>query len=97
MLPLNATGPLLMLEAASGYFSREIPLMRGDMAVLYTDGLIEARRGGDQFGEEAVAMLLRREPLLDPGELCRHLLEAARDFSDSPLGDDVAILAVRRT
>ncbi|MXZ29400.1 MAG: serine/threonine-protein phosphatase [Acidimicrobiia bacterium] len=97
VLPLNATGPLLMLEAASGYFSREIPLMRGDMAVLYTDGLIEARRGGDQFGEEAVAMLLRREPLLDPGELCRHLLEAARDFSDSPLGDDVAILAVRRT
>ena len=97
VLPLSATGPLLMLERASGYFSREIPLMRGDVAVLYTDGLIEARRGGDQFGEEAVAMLLRREPLLDPGELCRHLLEAARDFSDTPLGDDVAILAVRRT
>ena len=97
VLPLSATGPLLMLEVGSGYFSREIPLMRGDMAVLYTDGLIEARRGGDQFGEEAVAMLLRREPLLDPSELCRHLLEAARDFSDTPLGDDVAILAVRRT
>ena len=97
VLPLSATGPLLMLEQGSDYFSREIPLMRGDMAVLYTDGLIEARRGGDQFGEEAVAMLLRREPLLDPSELCRHLLEAARDFSDTPLGDDVAILAVRRT
>ncbi|MCE2531706.1 MAG: serine/threonine-protein phosphatase, partial [Acidimicrobiia bacterium] len=97
VLPLSATGPLLMLEQSSGYFSREIPLMRGDVAVLYTDGLIEARRGDDQFGEEAVAMLLRREPLLDPSELCRHLLEAARDFSDTPLGDDVAILAVRRT
>ena len=97
VLPLNATGPLLMLERDSGYFSREIPLMRGDLAVLYTDGLIEARRGADQFGEEGVAMLLRREPLLDPSELCRHLLEAARDFSDTPLGDDVAILAVRRT
>ena len=97
VLPLSATGPLLMLERRSGYFSREIPLMRGDVAVLYTDGLIEARRGGDQFGEEGVAMLLRREPLLDPGELCRHLLDAARDFSDTPLGDDVAILAVRRS
>ena len=97
VLPLSATGPLLMLEPSSGYFSREIPLMRGDVAVLYTDGLIEARRGGDQFGEEGVAMLLRQEPLLDPGDLCGHLLDAARDFSDTPLGDDVAILAVRRT
>jgi serine phosphatase RsbU (regulator of sigma subunit) len=96
VLPLSATGPLLMLEERSGYFSREIPLMRGDVAVLYTDGLIEARRGGDLFGEEGVAMLLRREPLLDPGELCKHLLDAARDFSDTPLSDDVAILALRR-
>ena len=96
VLPLSATGPLLMLEQRSGYFSREIPLNRGDLAVLYTDGLIEARRGGDQFGEEGVAMLLRREPLLEPGDLCKHLLDAARDFSDSPLSDDVAILAVRR-
>ena len=95
-LPLSATGPLLMLESQSGYFSREIPLMRGDLAVLYTDGLIEARRGDDMFGEEGVAMLLRREPLLEPDVLCKHLLDAARDFSDTPLSDDVAILAVRR-
>ena len=95
-LPLSATGPLLMLESQSEYFSREIPLMRGDMTVLYTDGLIEARRGSDMFGEEGVAMLLRREPLLEPDVLCKHLLDAARDFSDTPLSDDVAILAVRR-
>ena len=95
-LPLSATGSLLMLESQSDYFSREIPLMRGDLAVLYTDGLIEARRGDDMFGEEGVAMLLRREPLLEPDVLCKHLLDAARDFSDTPLSDDVAILAVRR-
>ena len=96
VLPLAATGPLVMLERNSSYFSREIPLMRGDLALLYTDGLIEARRGGEVFGEEGVANLLRREPLLDPGRLCLNLLDGARDFSDTPLGDDVAILAVRR-
>ena len=95
-LPLSATGSLLMLESQSDYFSREIPLMRGDLTVLYTDGLIEARRGDDMFGEEGVAMLLRREPLLEPDVLCKHLLDAARDFSDTPLSDDVAILAIRR-
>jgi hypothetical protein len=28
--------------------------------------------------------------------MCKSLLEAARDFSASPIGDDVAILAIRR-
>ena len=29
--------------------------------------------------------------------MCKDLLEAARDFADAPLNDDVAILAIRKT
>jgi serine phosphatase RsbU (regulator of sigma subunit) len=94
--PLRATGPLLMLDPNGAYVSREIPLDSGDLLLLYTDGLAEARAGEQLFGEERVANALRRDPGVPPDVLCKSLLEAAREFATEPLSDDVAILAIRR-
>jgi phosphoserine phosphatase RsbU/P len=95
--PLRATGPLLTLDPDAGYHSREVALEEGDLLLLYTDGLAEARAGGQLFGEERVAGILRRDPGADVDTMCKTLLEAARDFATEPLADDVAILAIRRT
>lgn len=94
--PLRATGPLLMLDPSAEYFSREIPLDRDDLVVLYTDGLSEARAGSDQFGESRIEATIRRDPTVAPDVLCKTLLETARDHATGPLADDVAILALRR-
>lgn len=95
--PLRATGPLLTLDPRGSYSSREIPMEPGDLLLLYTDGLTEARSGEQLFGEERIGAMLRRDPGQDVTHLCKNLLEAARDFAAQPLSDDVAILAVRRT
>jgi serine phosphatase RsbU (regulator of sigma subunit) len=95
--PLRATGPLLTLDPHGSYHSRELPLAPGDLLLLYTDGLAEARSGEQLFGEERIAGILRRDPGQEATTLCKILLEAARDFASEPLTDDVAILAVRRT
>jgi serine phosphatase RsbU (regulator of sigma subunit) len=95
--PLRATGPLLMLDANAGYYSREIPLDSGDLLLLYTDGLAEARSGEQLFGEDRIANTIRRDPGVAPDVLCKSLLEAARDFASEPMTDDVAILAIRRS
>jgi serine phosphatase RsbU (regulator of sigma subunit) len=94
--PLRATGPLLMLDPQGAYYSKEIPLEPGDLCLLYTDGLAEARDGEDQFGEDRVAQTIKRDPGVAADVLCKSLLEAARDFSAGPIADDVAILAIRR-
>ncbi|HEX7167250.1 MAG TPA: PP2C family protein-serine/threonine phosphatase [Acidimicrobiales bacterium] len=94
---LRATGPLLTLDPNGTYTSREVELLPGDVLLLYTDGLIEARSGDQLFGDERVAQIFRRDPGQQAEVLCKSLLESARDFSASPLGDDVAILAIRRT
>jgi serine phosphatase RsbU (regulator of sigma subunit) len=94
--PLRATGPLLMLDPDGSYTSREIPLEVGDLLLLYTDGLAEARAGEQLFGEERVANTLRRDPGVSPDVLCKVLLEAARDFATEPISDDIAILAIKR-
>ncbi|MGH9103733.1 MAG: PP2C family protein-serine/threonine phosphatase [Acidimicrobiales bacterium] len=95
--PLRSTGPLLALDPRASYFSREVPLDPGDLLLLYTDGLAEARSGETLFGEERVGGLVRRDPEQDVSTLCKQLLAAAQDFAAAPLADDVAILAVRRT
>jgi serine phosphatase RsbU (regulator of sigma subunit) len=94
---LRSTGPLLMLDPAGEYTSREIGLSSGDLLLLYTDGLAEARAGDQLFGEDRIANTLRRDPGIAPDVLCKTLLEAARDFATEPMTDDVAILAIRRT
>jgi serine phosphatase RsbU (regulator of sigma subunit) len=94
---LRATGPLLTLDPEASFYSRELPLEPGDLLLMYTDGLTEARSGGQLFGEERVAGIVRRDPGQDTSTLCKVLLEAARDFASEPLTDDVAILAIRRT
>ena len=94
--PLRATGPLLTLDPQAAYISREVPLQPGDLILLYTDGLAEARSGEQLFGEDRIAGMLRRDPGIEADVLCKSLIEAARDFADAPLADDVAILAIRR-
>ncbi len=97
MRALRSTGPLLTLDPNASYYSRELPLQPGDLTLLYTDGLAEARDGGQLFGEERIAQIVRRDPGQDTTTICKTLLEAARDFASEGLTDDVAILAVRRT
>ncbi len=95
--PLRATGPLVMLDPKSTYFSREIPMAMGDFVLLYTDGLAEARRGDEQYGEDRIAQVMKRDPGIAPDVLCKSLLDAGRDFAGGKIDDDVAILAIRRT
>jgi serine phosphatase RsbU (regulator of sigma subunit) len=85
-----------MLDPASTFHSRELQLDPGDLVLLYTDGLSEARAGDQLFGEDRIASAIRRDPGADPDTLVRSLLEAARDFARQPITDDIAILAVRR-
>ncbi|HXH57989.1 PP2C family protein-serine/threonine phosphatase [Iamia sp.] len=96
VVPLRHTGPLLMLDPQGAFTSRELPLGHGDLLLMYTDGLAEARNGDDFFGEERIGNMLRRDPGVAPDVLCKSLLEAAKDFATVPVTDDTAILALRR-
>jgi serine phosphatase RsbU (regulator of sigma subunit) len=93
---LTSTGPLISLQEDAEYGSREIPLAHGDLALLYTDGLAEARSGENLFGEDRIANLLRREFGSPPDVVCKVLMESAEEFATDALTDDTAILAIRR-
>lgn len=70
----------------------------GDTLLLYTDGLIEARRRGEEFGEARLAAEATELAEESPSGLARGLYAAVRQWAeDGRLNDDVAIAVVRRS
>lgn len=79
----------------SAYYEASYDLLPAEAVVLYTDGLIEARRGKDFFGWERVAELLAAQPGHDLQELVDALVSRATEFAAGRLHDDVAVIALR--
>ncbi len=68
----------------------------GSLLVLSTDGIIEARRGDEFFGEERLRDTVVRLAPLPPQEIAHGVYAAARRFAGGPLQDDAALAVVRR-
>ena len=80
--------------ADSAYAATRIGLEPGETLVLFTDGLTEARRGDDFFGEDRLKEIMRRQPA--PAQLPRELLQAVEAFTGGQFVDDLAILCLAR-
>lgn len=68
----------------------------GDMLFTYTDGLIEARRGDEEFGEERLREAVLEAAGEPPDHVARAVYATARTWSEGRLTDDVAIAVVTR-
>jgi serine phosphatase RsbU (regulator of sigma subunit) len=75
----------------------DIPCARGDVFLLYTDGVVESASGaGEQFGPERLKAMLAGCRELAPADMCEALLKGAASFrGKSSVVDDVTVVAVR--
>jgi len=83
--------------AVGGYRSLETPLAPGELVVLYSDGVDEARSpDGEPFGEERLARVIAGADA-DPEAVVDAVLSALEDFTRGrePY-DDLTLLAVQR-
>ena len=96
---LRPTGAAIGLVEEAQFSVERTSLSPGDILLLYTDGVTEAtNRGNEEFGEERLAGLVRRESALPAKELVRALRGALEAFSDGrPLSDDTTIVACKVT
>ncbi len=91
---LPPTGTIVGLDIAQHYATATVPLAVGDVVLLATDGLSEARDGnGTLLGEERVAALFA-DGSGDPQTLCDRLVDAANAHSGG-VQDDLAVVALR--
>jgi serine phosphatase RsbU (regulator of sigma subunit) len=79
------------------YEAGEELLLPGGHLVLYTDGVCEARHGGDMLGLESISQELSELEDCSPGRVTEALMELAMRFTRSGLSDDAAVVVVRRS
>mgnify|MGYP000259329644 CR=1 FL=1 len=94
--PISARGLALGIDAPQVYESVTERLPAGAIVVVYTDGVIEARRGGEQFGVDRLDALLSEQRGLPPRAIAEAALAACRDWTEGELTDDVAVVVVKR-
>jgi serine phosphatase RsbU (regulator of sigma subunit)/uncharacterized protein YigA (DUF484 family) len=92
---LGGRGLALGIDSDQEYEAARDELAPGTTVVLYTDGVIEARRDGELYGEERLDDLLRRHAGLDPQELSDAVLADCRSFAGGELSDDCAVVCLR--
>jgi serine phosphatase RsbU (regulator of sigma subunit) len=73
----------------------DFALAPGDTLLLYTDGLTDARRDGELFGEDRLLGALASGSGQSPQPLVDGVRAAVTSFADD-LRDDIQVLVVRR-
>ena len=94
---LDVWGLVLGIEPGQQYEEVRATLDIGGAVVLYTDGVIEARRGSELYGVERLDRLLSERSDLSADELAQVVLDDCRAFARGELADDCAVVVVKRT
>jgi serine phosphatase RsbU (regulator of sigma subunit) len=90
-------GLALGIEPEQVYEDVRVPLVAGAAVCMYTDGIIEARRGPELFGEARLDAALGAGRDLSAQALAEHIVADTRAFAGAELADDCAVVVVRRT
>ena len=94
---LEAGGLVLGIEPNQEYDEVRAQVDVGGAVVLYTDGVVEARRDGELYGFERLDRVLAENRHLTAGGLAQVVLEDCRAFARGQLADDCAVVVVKRT
>jgi hypothetical protein len=90
-------GPVLGLLPGATYQQIRIPVLAGDLLVVFSDGILEAANSLDQeFGEERVLAAIEENWAGSPTEICDAVLARVRQFLGKELPhDDQTLMVVR--
>ena len=92
---VGLTGPLLGAFEHGHWLAASLAIAPGDVLVLYTDGIIDARGpAGTRFGEERLRAALRGVTSAD--QAVERIQNALLDFAGGEQDDDTAVLAMQK-
>lgn len=72
----------------------QVSMAPGDLLVLYTDGITEARDGDELFGEQRLRDLVASLRHLSAPEAATRIQQAAQTFAGGRIADDMAVLVL---
>ncbi|MHB8841521.1 MAG: PP2C family protein-serine/threonine phosphatase, partial [Candidatus Aquicultor sp.] len=70
-------------------------LEAGTITVLYTDGVIEARKDDELFGTERLGHIVKEYASVSADDLANTIIEKAKSFGGGKLNDDAAVMVIK--
>jgi serine phosphatase RsbU (regulator of sigma subunit)/CHASE1-domain containing sensor protein len=95
LLRLTVTGPLVGAFDAPVFRAQDLRLERGAMLFICSDGLPEARRNGEFFGDHRLGALLAGLAAERPETMLQRLEQEILRFVEGNPRDDLAMFALR--
>jgi serine phosphatase RsbU (regulator of sigma subunit) len=97
MEELEPTGPVVGLLDEPDYEERSVTLDRGDLLVMYTDGVTEAiNRNEEMFSEKRLRAVIVESHALPAAEIVGTIRRAVESFcGDEPQFDDITIMVLK--
>ncbi len=92
-----ARGLALGIDAPQVYETVTAEFAPGAIVVAYTDGVVEGRRDGEQYGVQRLDALLSERRSLPPREIAEAALAACREWTEGELTDDFAVVVIKRS
>ena len=96
---LNTTGPLLGPAPNSRYYIDSINFSKGDVLLLYSDGITEATDSDfNHYGDEKLIEKFKEVSSLSSKEIVLSILEESIKFSkNGSYNDDKTLVAIKKT
>jgi phosphoserine phosphatase RsbU/P len=93
--PVASTGTLLGVLPELDIEDAAVELHRGDAVVLFSDGVTEARRGGEFYGDDRLVRSAAAAAGSTASDLAEHIVAEVLDFQDGFPRDDIAVVVLR--
>ena len=95
---LDSTGTVLGLFSEWDCSISELEIFSGDTLALYTDGITESfNNAGDEYGEQRLIEVLRRNRDLSSEALLASIVEDVQHFSPHEQHDDITLIVAKCT
>lgn len=94
---LDEGGPVLGVLPGATYKQSQIPVLPGDLLVVFSDGILEAANASDEeFGEDRILDVVKANWAASPTQICEAVLSHVRTFLGKlPPHDDQTLMIVR--
>lgn len=95
---LATTGPVLGPSPEQEYFYESFLIKKGDILVLYTDGIVEAMNSKfELYGEERLKKVILDNKDKSPKEICNSIVESVQIYSaEAEYADDKTLVVIKR-
>lgn len=97
VIELEPGAPVIGVFVDAAFNDSSVILNPGERLILYTDGIIEARRQGKFFGEAGLMRSIKKHAKEPIEQLPPAIFKEVSKFTGGALADDVALLAVSLT